>query len=173
MRRPDPSEYDAYYGRYIDLVPEGDILDILEREMVTTQALLASVPPEKEEYRYAPGKWSVREVVGHLIDAERTFAFRCIWVARGAVDPQPSFDQEAWARTSNAGTRRLVALAEEWITLRRDAILLFRGLDEEATGRTGIASGKSFTARTFPWIIAGHELHHRALLERDYLGGGG
>ncbi len=173
MRRPHPSEYDAYYGRYIDLVPEGDILAILEREMVTTQAFLASVPPGKEEYRYAPGKWSLREVVGHLVDAERMFAFRCVWMARGAPDPQPTFDQDAWARASNAGSRPLASLAEEWDALRRDDLLLFRSLDDEATARTGIASGKSFTARTFPWIVAGHELYHRALLERDYLGGEG
>jgi hypothetical protein len=171
MRRPEATEYDAYYGRYVDLVPEGDILDILGREMVTTQALLASVPPDLEEYRYAPGKWSVREVVGHLIDTERAFAFRCVWVARAAEGAQPAFEQDAWARASNAGRRRLVDLAEEWIALRRDDILLFRSLDEDAAARVGIASGKPFTARSFPWIIAGHELYHRALLERDYLGG--
>lgn len=173
MRCPDPSEYDGYFGRYIDLVPEGDILAILERQMVTTQALLASVPAAKEEFRYAPGKWSVREVVGHLVDVERTFAFRCLWIARGAPDALPSFEQDDFARESNAGSRPLIALAEEWAALRRDNVLLFASLDDEAGARTGIASGRSFTARVFPWIVAGHELYHRALLKRDYLGGEG
>jgi len=173
MRRPQPTEYDAYFGRYVDLVPEGDIIDILGREMVTTQALLASVPPDLEEHRYAPGKWSVREVVGHLVDVERMFAFRCLWMARAAEGAQPSFDQDAWGRVSNAGRRPLVDLVAEWDVLRRDDILLFRSLDEEAWARVGIASGKSFTARCFPWIIAGHEIYHRERLVGDYgLGGG-
>jgi uncharacterized damage-inducible protein DinB len=172
MRRPEATEFDAYYGRYVDLVPEGDILDILGQEMVTTQALLASVPPELEEHRYAAGKWSVREVVGHLVDVERMFAFRCLWVARGAEGAQPAFDQDAWAASSNAGRRRLADLAEEWVALRRDDILLFRSLDDEAWARVGIASGRSFTARSFPWIIAGHERYHRERLVGDYgLGG--
>jgi uncharacterized damage-inducible protein DinB len=132
--------------------------------------LLASVPPEKEEHRYAPGKWSVREVVGHLIDSERTFAFRCLWMARAAPDPLPSFEQDAWARMSNAGSRPLAELAEEWAAVRRDLVLMLRSLDEEASARAGVASGRSFTVRSFPWIIAGHELHHRTGLERDYLG---
>jgi len=174
MRRPEPTEYDAYYGRYVDLVPEGDILGILEREMGTTQALLASVPPDLERHRYAPGKWTVREVVGHLIDVERMFAFRCLWVARAAEGAQLSFDQDAWAATSNAGFRPLADLADEWNVLRRDDVLLFRSLDEEAWARVGIASGKPFTARSFPWIIVGHEIYHRERLLGDYgLGGAG
>jgi len=173
MRRPDPNEYHEYYGRYIALVSDGDIVETLERQMEATQALLASVPAEKEEYRYAPGKWSLREVVGHLIDTERTFAFRCLWIARAAPDPLPSFEQDDWARVSNAGSRPLAELAEEWAVLRRDNVLFLRSLTEEAAGRAGIASGRSFTARSFPWIIAGHELYHRALIERDYLGGEG
>lgn len=173
MRRPDPSEYHEYYGRYIDLVPDGDVLDTLASQMEETRALLATVPPELEEYRYAEGKWSVREVVGHLMDTERVFAFRGLWVARGAAGDQLSMDQEEWGRTSNAGRRRLAALTEDWAGLRADTIRLFGSLDQEAWGHMGTASGRPFTTRAFPWIIAGHELYHRALLKRDYGVGGG
>lgn len=171
MPRPEPTEYDPYYGRYVQLVPDGEVLETLEREMHTTQDLLAAVPAAKETYRYAPGKWSLRDVVGHLVDVERAFAWRCLWIARAAPGSLPSFEQDEWADVSNAGRRPLAELAEEWKALRRDNVLLFAGLDDEAMARTGIASGKAFTARTFPWIIAGHEIYHRRLLQRDYLGG--
>lgn len=172
MTRPEPGEYHEYYGRYIDLVPEGDVLKTLAAQMEETRALLASVPADREEYRYAPGKWSVREVVGHVLDTERVFAFRCLWVARGAQGGQPGMEQDDWAAASNAGARPLAELVDEWVAARTDHLHLLRGLDEVAWTRTGIASGRPFTARAFPWIMAGHELHHRGILERDYgLGG--
>ncbi len=168
MRRPDRDEHDAYYSRYIDLVPDGDVIDTLQAQMQVTRALLATVQPDQEEYRYAPGKWSVREVVGHLIDTERVFGFRCVWVARGAAGEQPGMEQDDWAAASNAGSRALGDLLAEWAGVRRDHASLFRGFDDDAWARVGSASGRPFSARTFPWVIAGHELHHRALLERDY-----
>lgn len=172
MGRPSQTEHNEYFSRYVDLVPDGDILDILERQIEETTTLLASVPTDREEFRYAPGKWSLREVVGHILDVERAFGFRCLWIARGAEGALASFDQEAWARMSNAGSRSLADLVEEWKAVRHDHLLMFRGFTEEAWARVGVASGWEFSARSFPWIIAGHELYHRALLERDYLGGG-
>ena len=168
MRRPVAGEYHEYYGRYIDLVPQGDVIAALETQMEETQAILASVPRVREEYRYAPGKWSVREVVGHLIDTERLFAFRCLWIGRGAVGDQPSMDQDAWAEASGAAERPLSELAAEWAAARKDSVLLFRGLSDESWARSGTASGRRIVTRAFPWIIAGHELYHRALLKRDY-----
>jgi uncharacterized damage-inducible protein DinB len=173
MTRPASDEFFEYYGRYIAAVRDGDIAETLSAQMVETQALLASVPPERETYRYAEGKWSIREVVGHIVDVERLFAFRAMWIARGAVDAQPGMDQDAWAVTSNAAARPLADLAAEWVALRRANLLMFSGFDDDAWSRRGVASGHDLTARAAAWVIAGHELHHRGLLEREYLGGRG
>jgi uncharacterized damage-inducible protein DinB len=170
LGRPDVGEYNEYYARYIALVPEGDIVQTLAREMEDTQALLASVPAGREEFRYAPGKWSLREVVGHLVDTERLFAFRALWFARGAGGELAGMDQEAWARASTAGSRPLAELAEEWRTLRRANVLMFGAFTPEDGGRRGVASGHEVTVRALAWMIAGHELYHRGLIRRDYLG---
>jgi len=172
LPRPALGEHNEYYARYVDLVPDGDVVDILTREMRTTQALLASVPSDKEEYRYAEGKWSLREVVGHLIDTERLFAFRALWFVRTGGGDLAGMDQEVWARASSAGSRALAELAEEWAALRRANVLLFGSLSFEDGARRGVASGYEVTVRALPWMIAGHELYHRARLRRDYLGEG-
>lgn len=166
--RPTPPEYNRYYRRYTDLVPDGDIVATLTNQMTETQVLLAGVPAHLEEHRYAPGKWSVREVIGHCIDTERVFGFRMLWIARGAVGGQPGMDQDAWAAASNAGRRSLGSLAGEWAGLRRDLVALIASIEPAALARTGLASRKKITARALPWIIAGHELHHRRLLVERY-----
>jgi uncharacterized damage-inducible protein DinB len=172
LPRPHGCEYNEYYARYIGLVTDGDIVRTLEREGAATQALLASVPPEKEEFRYAPGKWSLREVVGHLVDAERLFSFRALWFARVGSGELPNMDQEAWARASRAGSRPLAELAAEWAALRRANVLFFRSLSAEEGERSGVASGHEVTVRALAWMIAGHEVYHRRLIRRDYLGEG-
>jgi uncharacterized damage-inducible protein DinB len=170
LGRPGAGEYNEHYARYIALVPDGDIVETLGREMETTQTLLASVPADREEFRYAPGKWSVREVVGHLVDTERLFAFRALWFARGGGGELAGMDQEAWARASTAGSRPLAELAEEWRCLRRANVLMFGAFTPEDGARCGIASGYEVTVRALPWMIVGHELYHRARLRSDYLG---
>lgn len=173
LGRPAEGEYNSYYARYIALVPDGDIVETLAREMETTRALLASVPPEKEEFRYAEGKWSLREVVGHLIDTERLFSFRALWFARQGSGELAGMDQEAWARNSSAGARPLGGLVAEWGSLRAANVAMFSGFDAETGFRRGVASGFEVTVRALPWMIAGHELYHRQLIRRDYLGLGG
>lgn len=168
LPRPAAGEYDAYYAGYIARVPGGDILEILETQWAATRRLLERVTPEGETYRYTPGKWSVREVVGHCVDVEWTFAYRALWMARGGAEGLPGMDQDAWARASRAGDRALAELVEEWEAVRRSALLLFGSLDAAEGARRGTASGLSFTVRTFPWLAAGHELHHRLLLEERY-----
>lgn len=170
LPRPQAHEYNPYYQKYIEQVPEGDIVETLAREMETTRALLASVPADKEEYRYAEGKWSLREVVGHLIDTERLFSFRALWFARGAQGDMPGMDQNEWARLSTAGSRPLAELAREWAALRESNILFFGSLTEEDGKRQGVASNFEVTVRALPWMMAGHELYHRMLIRRDYLG---
>jgi len=170
LPRPRPHEYNPYYQKYIDLVPDGDILEILRNEMEATQELLASVPPDKEEDRYADGKWSLREVVGHLIDTERLFSFRALWFARGAEGDMPGMDQEIWAQASTAGRRPLAELAREWAALRASNVLFFGSLTADDGKRQGVASNFEVTVRALPWMMAGHELHHRTIIRREYLG---
>lgn len=168
--RPATSEHAPYYGRYIEQVADGDVLETLERQMRDTRALLAGVPAARETFRYAPDKWSLREVVGHLIDVERTFTLRALWFARGAGSPLPSLEQDEWAAASNAGGRALSELMDEWAAVRDSGVRMFRGFDAEAWSRAGVASGFPFTVRSIPWIIAGHEVHHRRLIAERYLG---
>lgn len=172
LPRPETGEYNEYYARYIALVPDGDIVETLARQMKETHDLLRNVPPEQEEFRYAPGKWSLREVVGHLLDTERVFAFRALWFARGAGGELAGMDQEVWAKSSSAHSRSLGDLAWEWMGLRSANALMFASFDEEAGLRRGVASGYEVTVRALAWMIAGHELHHLGIIRRDYLGQG-
>lgn len=169
MQRPDATDYHEFYETYVSKVPPGDIFQILEDGLAETVRLLGGVPQELEEHAYAPGKWTLREVVGHMIDAERLFGFRALWIARGDEQEQPGMDQEAWNRASNARNRPLVDLVEEFTLVRRGHLLMLRGFTEEDAERTGLASGFSFTARAFPYILAGHEIHHRQVLADRYL----
>jgi hypothetical protein len=168
LPRPEPTEYAEYYGRYIGLVPDDDIVETLATQFGETLALLQAVPPERETFRYAEGKWSIREVVGHLLDVERVMAYRALHMARTDDADIPGMDQDVWAAHSNAGGRPLDDLAAEWGMMRRANVHFFAGLGADAGERTGVASGFRFSVRSFPWIIAGHELWHRQRLGSDY-----
>jgi hypothetical protein len=173
LTRPAPDEFAPYFGRYIDLVPDGDIVETLTHQLGETLALLQEVTPDLERYRYAPGKWSIREVVGHLIDVERVFAFRAIAIARTDGVDLPSMEQDEWASRSNAGSRPLDDLAQEWAAVRRSGLHMFDTLPEGAATRRGKGGGNPFSVRSLAWITAGHELWHRERLTRDYLSGPG
>ncbi len=170
LLRPDPSEHAEYYARYVAQVPDGDIVEILRDQLGETLSLLQSVPEERETYRYAEGKWSLREVVGHIVDAERVFAYRALHMVREPGVQLPAMDQDAWVAAGRADERTLEDLCAEWASVRRMNVHFFATLNEAEGARTGIASGNRFTVRSFPWIIAGHELWHRFLIRRDYLG---
>jgi hypothetical protein len=170
--RPDLSEHADYYGRYIERVPDGHIVTTLRDQLGDTLALLTDLPADGETYRYAEGKWSLREVVGHLIDTERVFGFRALAMARSDDADLPPMDQDEWAAHSNAHGRALDDLTKEWIAVRRATVHLFATFDDTVAMRRGRASGYDFTVRSFPWIIAGHELWHRVRMREDYLGGG-
>lgn len=169
LRRPEPSEHADYYARYVALVPDDDILLTLRDQLGETLALLQSVPEDRETYRYAEGKWSLREVVGHLVDTERTFAFRALAMARSDDVDLPGMEQDEWVARSNANERSLDELAAEWAALRRANVHMFASMDGPIAGRSGRASGYEFTVRSFPWIIAGHELWHRQIIEQRYV----
>lgn len=166
--RPGANEFAPYYGRYIERVGNGDILEILAREGTETVAMLRRTPSEVETYRYETGKWSVREVVGHLIDTERLFAYRALSCARGDEVALPGMDQNQWNDEGGAAGVALARLTDEFDAVRRATVALFARMDAETLGRRGVASGVAFTVRAFPWVIAGHELHHRRLLVDRY-----
>ena len=167
--RPEAGEFLPYYERYISLVPAGDVLSTLASQMSETQALLHSLPASSSTYRYAPGKWSVNEVVAHVIDSERIFASRALRFARNDATPLPGFAQDDYVRTSNFDAFPLAELASELDTVRTATVFLFKHLEEAAWLRRGVANNAEVSVRALAYIIAGHELHHREILRARYL----
>ena len=168
IARPDPSEYDPYYDRYISLVKE-DVVAALEKQLRETRDLLSKVSAEKAEFRYAPGKWSVKEVLGHMNDTERIMSYRVLRIARGDQTPIEGFEQDDYIATGKFGRRTIDDLLQEFTTIRNSTLQLVRHLDAESSARRGTASNKQITARAVVYVIAGHELHHRRILEEKYL----
>ena len=168
--RPGPSEYAPYYETYISKVPpEGDLLTVLEDQRRETQQLLAGLSDTRALHRYAPEKWSIKEVVGHLMDTERVFCYRALAFARGDANPLPGYDEKAWAAAGRFDVRSLAHLAAESDAVRRATIALFSGLDGEALARRGTANNNPISVRALGWVIAGHERHHLAILRERYL----
>ncbi|HLM68739.1 MAG TPA: DinB family protein [Longimicrobium sp.] len=169
--RPDASEHLPYYRKYVDLVPDGDLATMLRAQLDETLALVRGLPEEQGGHRYAPGKWSIREVLGHVIDTERVFAYRALRIARGDATPLEGFDENAYAAASGADGRTLADLAQELEHVRLGNVAFLRALGDEALARRGTANGAEVTVRALAWILAGHELHHRGLLRERYLAG--
>lgn len=168
--RPGPDEYAPYYAGYVGAVPDtDDLVGLLGRQGAETVDLFRSLTEEEGAYRYAPGKWSVKEMVGHVIDTERVFTYRALRVARGDRTPMPGFDQDDWVRGSNAGGRPLADLVTELAAVRAASGALFRSFDEAALARRGVANNVEITARALAWIVVGHERHHREVLTDRYL----
>ena len=169
--RPEATEFAPFYGRYVDAVPDGDIVAVLREGGRELAGVLAAIPASREGFRYAEGKWSVREVMGHLIDAERIFAYRALRIARGDTTPLASFDENAYVSASDSDSRTLRELAEELAVVRESTVRLFASLPEEAWGRLGVASEKQVSVRALAYITAGHSQHHLNILRERYLGG--
>lgn len=168
IRRPRPGELAPHYQGYVDEAGEHDPLAALESGLAETRALVLEFGEARGGHRYAPGKWSVREIVGHLSDGERIFAYRAFRMARGDETPLASFDEDAYVAASGYDRRTLADLLDEFTHLRHASLALFRTLDERAWERTGTASDKSFVVCAFPWIMVGHENHHRRVLRERY-----
>jgi len=168
--RPDPGEYDPYYQAYISRVPDGSLLTILDDQGRETQRLLAGIADAKALHRYAPGKWSVKEVVGHVTDAERIFAYRALRFARGDRTPLSGFDENVYAPAGKFDARPLADLAAELDAVRRATLALFGGLDAATLERRGPANQHEISVRALAYVIAGHERHHVAILRERYLG---
>ena len=168
-RRPGPDEHAPYFARYITQVPDGDLVTTLERDGAALVRRLRSIPLALETHAYAPDKWTVRAVIGHIIDVERVFELRALWFARGAATPLPGFEENDWARASNADDRALAELADELEAVRRSTVRMLKGFDAAALERRGVSNGVELTPRAAAWIIAGHATHHLRILEERYL----
>jgi len=167
--RPAKSEFLPYYERYISLVPDGDVLSTLAFQMSETQTLLRGLPASVATYRYAPDKWCVNQLVGHVIDSERLFTNRALRFARNDATPVPGFEQDDYVRNSTFDAYPLTELADELEMVRQSTVFFFKHLNEEAWTRRGIANGAEVSVRALAYIIAGHELHHREILLSRYL----
>ncbi|MEE8061392.1 MAG: DinB family protein [Gemmatimonadales bacterium] len=169
LTRPDSTEYAPYYAGYVSLVPEGNVIDVLANQFDDTDRLLRPLSDDQAAFRYAPGKWSVKEIVAHLSDTERVFATRALHFARGYRASLPGYNQDDYVEQAASDNHPLQALLDEFQTVRRATVTLFRNLPPEAWERRGIADEVGFSVRAIPYIIAGHELHHRTVLQERYL----
>jgi uncharacterized damage-inducible protein DinB len=166
--RPGPDEYEKYYASYVANVTEDDVVAALESQARDTAALLARVGDEKASYRYAPEKWSVKQVVGHFIDAERVFAYRALAIGRGESKSLPGFDEQEYVKTASFESRSLASLAEEYAATRKATVAMLRQLPDEAWTRKGIANNAGVSVRALAHITLGHERHHLKVLRDRY-----
>jgi hypothetical protein len=167
--RPEAAECAPFHLAYVGKVPEGEVLQTMERQLHETTALLETVPADKADFAYAPGKWSIKQVVGHIMDAERIFAYRALRIGRGDSTPLPGFDENLYVPASGAEHRSLIDLLAEFHAVRRATLALFHHLPAEAATRTGIVGGATVSVRALAWVITGHERHHLHILRERYL----
>lgn len=168
MTRPEADEYIPYFGKYIQLVPEGDLVELLRTQQTAICVELSKLDEARALHRYAPGKWSVKEVIGHLTDAERVFSYRALSFARGDEAPLPGFEETEWVPAARFDRRPLSALLAEWTAVRGATVALFTTFDETEWSRRGTANGNAMSVRALAFCIAGHELHHMAILRDRY-----
>lgn len=168
--RPKPGDYAPHASIYLEHVADvDDILESLLDNMATTQSLIASLSPEQLAFRYAPDKWSIKQIVSHLSDDERIYVYRALRFARGDQTELPGFDQDRFAASSAADNRSIDELLDEFATVRLATVAFFEGLSDEALGRRGIADGSSMTVAAIAYHLAGHELQHLKIIRERYL----
>jgi len=166
--RPAPSEYAPFYADYIARVPEDDVLSAIELQSSDTQKLLSSLDETRAAFRYAEAKWSVKQVIGHVIDAERVFGYRALAISRGETQPLPGFDEKPYTEAAGYDAWKLGDLGEMYALVRRATIVFFRNLPDAAWHRRGIASGSEVTVNAIAYMIVGHERHHVSVLRERY-----
>jgi len=171
IARPASTEYEPYFARYVDLVPEGDVLELLRRQVAETAALVGTLSDRDADHRYAEGKWSIKEVIGHLADAERIFLYRALCFARGEPKELPGWDENEYVARAKFGARRLPDLVAELAAARAASVAFFAGLDAEELARPGKANQRKYSVRAVAYIMAGHERHHGNILRERYLPG--
>jgi hypothetical protein len=164
--RPDAAEYASFYAAYVGLVPEEDILGVLEAQLNDAVALLRGTSEDQANTRHPPYTWSVKEVVGHVTDTERVFGYRALRFARGDSTPLPGFDENSFAKTAGCDSWPLAELLAEFEAVRRSNLWLLRHLDATAWRRSGVANNNPVSVRALAYIIAGHSRHHQAILRK-------
>lgn len=168
IERPVSGDYNPAFERYVARVPEADVLAAFAQQAGDVKAALAAIPAAREKDRYAPDKWSVRQLVGHVIDAERIMGYRLLSVARGDAAALPGFDEEAYSQVAGHDATPLPSLLEEFLALRQSQLLMLSGFTPAAWGREGVANHSRITARALPYIMVGHVRHHLAVLKEKY-----
>ncbi len=168
-RLPEPSEYAPFYAGYVSEAPTGKIVDVLRAQQTSIRGFIVGLPEELAGYRYAEGKWSVAEVLGHVVDTERVFGYRALHFARGATGAIPGMDQDEFAATAPYHRRSLASIADEFSWLRAANVEQYQAFDAEIFGRSGVASGATASVRALLHIMAGHAAHHITVLEERYL----
>jgi hypothetical protein len=169
MNRPEKDEYAEYYERYVSLVEETDIVAVLENQQTELLETFKQITEEKSFFAYAEGKWSIKELIGHLTDGERIFAYRALRISRADKTPIEGFEQDGYIENSNFNNTKLSELTEELILTRKSNLIFFRNLTEQAWLRTGTASENPVSVRALAYIIAGHIRHHLNILNERYL----
>jgi hypothetical protein len=168
IARPEANEYAPFYEKYVTLVPDGNIIEILEQQGEKTLALFGTLSEEKGNFRYAPDKWSIKQLVGHVADTERIFAYRALRFARNDQHPLEGFEQDGYIANADFDSCRLSDLATEFGYVRKSSIYLLRHLSDEAWRRRGVASDNEVSVRALAYMLAGHELHHLNVLSERY-----
>lgn len=167
--KPNPGEMAGFYGRYIDACDAVDLAEALESSWSAFAALVGSIPEERGSYRYADGKWTVKDVLQHVIDTERVMAYRALRFSRNDSTPLPGFEEDDWARSARTANRSISDLFTEADAQRRSTRALFGSMSSDELMRSGTANGQPCTARAAGWIIAGHMLHHTRIIHERYL----
>lgn len=168
MNRPKPEEFAPYYQGYIDTVDD-DVIDELETQANAFAEFIKAIPDDKADFAYDEGKWTIKELLGHVIDTERIMTYRAVRFSRSDTTPLPGFEENFYVDHAHFNDRTLSDLAEEFNLLRRANLHFFRSLNEDEMGRSGIANGKSMTVRALLFVLAGHVNHHRRILTERYL----
>ncbi|AZB41566.1 DinB family protein [Bacillus sp. FJAT-42376] len=169
LLRPERNDYHPHYQPYIEQLPKGNIFEILEEQMKQTIRLLENLPEEKALHQYAPGKWSIKEVAGHIADTERIMAYRLLGISRGETREFPGYDDDSYVRNARFDERSVKERIEDLSAVRKATLTLLRGLHPEAWKMEGKANGARVTVLALAAIIAGHERHHVRILEERYL----
>ena len=166
--RPESSEYAPFFAGYVAAVPEGDVVALLRQNARELLDTVSSIPEDRGGFRYGEGKWSIREVIGHMIDAERIFTYRALRIARGDTTPLAPFDENEYVKTAGSDARTLSNLARELGAVREATVQLFESFPDDAWGRSGVASGRNISVRALAYITAGHAMHHLKILRERY-----
>lgn len=168
LQRPGPDEFAPFYQGYVDRVPPGDVLVHLQAQGERTHSLLSALPEAKGMYCYAPGKWTVKRLVQHIVDGERLFCYRAMCIARGEQGSLPGFDENAYAELDGSDARSLALIVDEYVSVRAATVTLYRGMTDAIAARRDTANGKTVSVGALLWTTAGHELHHLAVLRERY-----